>query len=74
MKQTYTIKLEPSTIEALKKRAKILGHNHTAYSRHVLETAVTECEHEYIPVPINGIIHNQSAMCHKCGFVPTIKG
>lgn len=40
MKQTYTLKLEPSTIEVLKKRAKILGHTHTAYSRHVLETAV----------------------------------
>jgi hypothetical protein len=42
MKATYTLKLEPETIGKLKKRAEILGMTHTAYSRHLLNTAVKD--------------------------------
>ncbi len=42
MKQPYTIKLEPETIKALKKRAKLLGHSPSAYIRHIVVTTVNQ--------------------------------
>src|SRR5882757_650447 len=62
--------VEKDTATKFNLKAKLKGHSPTSYLRYIVENDLSECEHEYIAVPINGIIHNQSAMCHKCGYVP----